>query len=179
MSIDSVNQNQGLYFAAAQSANLEALKAKQKEKTIQAKKKPFMSALQKSHEEHELMAAGLPKEIAGMEPEDAVVYLKDAADIAADKLKESMLPENFANYRQKVTQFLRYITKNNFTVKQYMHYRSNPKRRIKLNPHVQIVVINQKLDDIARWLIASHNDTLRLLAKIDEINGLLVDLMAT
>lgn len=179
MSVDSVNQNQGLFFAAAQTANMEALKARQKEKSIQSRRKSFVSALQKSHEEHELEAAGLPKEIAGMEPEDAVVYLKDAADIAADKLKDCMLPENFAEYRQRVSQFMRYIVKQNIAVKQHMHYRSNPKRRMKLNPHVQVVIINQKLDEIARWLLNSHRDTLRLLAKIDEINGLLVDLLAT
>ena len=178
MDIDSLNQNQGLYFAAAQSA-AAAVRPQQKEKSDKSKRKTFASALQRSHAEHELMAAGLPKEIAGMEPDEAIVYLKDAADIAADKLKECMLPENFKNYRQKVTQFMRYIVKNNMAVKQHMRYRSNPTRRLTLNPHVQVVVINQKLDEFARWLLSSHRDTLRLLAKIDEINGLLVDLLAT
>ncbi len=179
MGVDSVNQNQGLYFVAAQSAGLSAARAQQSSKTEKSKRKTFASALQRSHAEHELEAAGLPKEIAGMEPDEAIVYLKDAADIAADKLKECMLPENFKNYRQKVTQFMRYIVKNNMAVKQHMRYRSNPKRRLTLNPHVQVVIINQKLDEFARWLLSSHKDTLRLLAKIDEINGLLVDLLAT
>jgi uncharacterized protein YaaR (DUF327 family) len=41
------------------------------------------------------------------------------------------------------------------------------------------VVINQKLDEMAQWLLHSHADTLQMLAKIEEVNGLLVDLMAT
>ena len=40
-------------------------------------------------------------------------------------------------------------------------------------------MINAKLDEMAQWLLHTHSDTLQMLAKIDEINGLLVDLMAT
>ncbi len=180
MALDNVlNTSQSLYFAAVQSANAEQMRAKKKEEAKKVAKSPFAQALQKTHEEQELLAAGLPKEIAGMSTEDAVIFLKDAADIAAERLKMATLPENFAEYREKVSQFMRYIVKYNFQIKQHMRYRSNPKRRLKLNPHKQIVVINGKLDELARWMISSHRDTLIMLAKLEEINGLLVDLIAT
>ena len=60
---------------------------------------------------------GLPIEIASMTEEEAVIFLKDAADIAADKLRKSQMPDVYADYRLKVSQFLRYIVKNNFEIK--------------------------------------------------------------
>ncbi|MBQ3799203.1 MAG: YaaR family protein [Treponema sp.] len=173
-----VSNSTGLYFAGLQGAQ-EKLRSKKKEEVRKASRSSFVTALQRSHEERELEEAGLPKEIVGMDSADAVIFLKDAADIAADKLKGRQTPENFADYRKKVTQFMRYIVKYNFKRVQKKHFRSNPKRHLKLNDYVQIQVVNQKLDEMARWLISSHRDTLVMLARIEEISGLLVDLMAT
>ena len=49
----------------------------------------------------------------------------------------------------------------------------------KYAPHKQIVIINQKLDEMAQWLMSSQKDTLQMLARVDEIRGLLVDLIAS
>ena len=38
---------------------------------------------------------------------------------------------------------------------------------------------NQQKVILARWLLTGHSETLLMLKKIDEISGLLVDLMAT
>jgi uncharacterized protein YaaR (DUF327 family) len=179
MAVESVNQTQSLYFAAVQTAKQEAAKAEKKRKTDKLKAKIFSSALQKSQEEHELLSAGLPKEIAGMTTEEAVIYLKDAADIAAETLKSNQIPQNFTDYRKKVSQFMRFVVKNNIEIKHKMKYRANTKRHLRLSPYVQVSIINQKLDEMAKWLISSHRDTLKMLARIDEINGLLVDLLAT
>ena len=165
--------NSGLYFNAAHAAATEtARQAQKKNKTESPKKSAFTSAFEKAQVEHQLISEGLPPEIAGMTPEEAVVFLKDAADIAAEKLKASQLPEVFADYKKKVTQFMKYIVKNNFEVIKH-------KRGRKQNPRTEIVVINQKLDEMATWLLHSHKDTLQMLAKIEEVSGLLVDLMAT
>ena len=134
--------------------------------------------MERTQEEYKLKQEGLPPEIAGMAPEQAAVFLKDAADIAAEKLKSSQLPENFADYRKKVSQFLKYIVKTNYTVYQQKHTGSTRKGR-KFEPHTQIQMVNKKLEELAQWMIHEHSDTLQMLAKLDEINGLLVDLMAT
>jgi len=94
--------NSGLYFNAAQAAASEAARqAQEKKKSEKTKKTAFSSAFEKAQAEHQLISEGLPPEIAGMSAEEAVVFLKDAADIAAEKLKSSQLPENFADYRKK------------------------------------------------------------------------------
>ncbi len=177
--VDSVTQ--GLYFSAAQAAAAEAAsQAKKKEdakKTGKVRKNLFASALEKSQEEFRLKSEGFPPEIAGMPVEEAAVFLKDRADLAAEKMKKSQLTENFADYRQKVSQFMRFIVKNNYQVveKKRVGLSRTGKR---LPPQTQVVMINKKLDEMAQWLLHSHNDTLTMLAKIDEIKGLLVDLMA-
>lgn len=165
--------NPGLYFAASQAASQAAAKeAQKKAKTEKTKKSLFASAFERSQAEHRLEEEGLPPEIAGMSTEAAVVFLKDAADIAADKLKNCQMPEQFADYRKKVGQFMRYIVKTNFRVEQHA------RRTRRKNPQIQVVVINKKLDEMAQWMLHSHSDTLMMLAKIEEIKGLLVDLIS-
>ncbi len=175
--IDALNQ--GLYFSATQAVASKAAKeAKSSQKTSKTKKGVFASAMEKLQVENQLLEEGLPIELAGMEPEEAVVFLKDAADLAAEELKNNQMPEQFADYRKKVSQFMRYIVKTNYTIKR--RERTGRNRLGKpIPPQTQIIMVNQKLDEIAQWLLHSHSDTLQMLAKLDEIKGLLVDLMAT
>ena len=169
---------QGLFFAATQASSAQtAVQAKKQEKTERTKKTPFNKALDKATEEQTLLQEGLPLEIAGMTPEEAIVFLKDAADIAGNKLRESMLPSNFVEYRQKVSQFMKYVVRNNFEI--LKHERNGRTRKGKrLEPQTQILIINRKLDEMAEWLLRDHKDNLQMLAKVDEIKGMLVDLMA-
>lgn len=178
--VDSLGQ--GLFFNASQAvANQNAFRAQKNSKstkTQKTEKKAFSSALEKSIAEEEMRLAGLPAEIAGMDVEEAAIFLKDAADIAADKLKESQMPEVFAEYRRTVGQFIKFVVKNNYEVVKHAPSRLSQKRGIK-DPKTEIVVINQKLDELARWMLSSHRDQIDLLSRVDEINGLLVDLMAS
>ncbi len=175
--IDSLNSqsSQSLYFAATQAASQQAAKqAKQSEKTS---KTSFTSSLKKLAEEAELSAAGLPKEIAGMDEEEAIIFLKDAVDIASDQLKLSQSPENLEKYREKIGQFMKYIVKNNFEILEKRRFAKNRRGR-PLSPYYQVQVINQKLNNLASDLLYNHSKNLNLLAKIEEINGLIVDLLA-
>lgn len=178
---DVTNTNSSLYFQAASMAAKAQAKSNGTDKTNKKqsiKKGSFSSAMQKSVEEASLASEGLPVEIAGMEPEEAIIFLKDAADIAADALKENQLPEYFTDYRKKVSQFLKYIVKNNFETKTTQRKGFNRSGR-PYNPQTQIYIIDQKLDEMARWMLYEHKRTLNMLAKIEEIQGMLVDLIAT
>ncbi len=183
MELEGINQGtQGLYFNAAQSASLrEAARLKKEKEAAKAskvKKSAFANALERSQEEYKLKQDGLPPEIAGMEVEEAVVYLKDAADVAAEKLKACQMPEYFSDYREKVSQFMRYIVKTNYVVEKEKRL-GRTRRNRPLAEYTKISQVNKKLDEMAQWLLHSHKDTLEMLAKIDEIRGLLVDLLAT
>lgn len=177
--VDPIN-SQSLYFAAAAAASQEAARKEQtrkKEKTGQSIRPSFSNALKKSQEEQILASEGLPPEIAGMDEEQAVIFLKDAVDIAGDKLKTSQGLEALEDYRKKIKQFMQYITHNNFEVIS-VKLRGFNRKGQPINPRVQIKVINEKLDKLTSDMLYNHSDNLKLLSRVEEINGLIVDLLA-
>ncbi|MCR5217272.1 YaaR family protein [Treponema sp.] len=174
MQIDST----GLFFSAANSAAMAGAQVSKEQKSSKIKKKSFASALEKSAYESELIQEGFPIEIAEMETEEAAVYLRDEAEKAADALRQSQMPDKFADFRKKVSVFMRYIEKNNFEVKVKQRKGFNSKGQ-PLPPRVQIKIINKDLDEMAAYFLSSQKDTLKMLAKLNEISGLLVDLLAS
>lgn len=168
--------SQSLYFQAAQSAGQQAAaQAKKSEKT--SRKISFADSLKRGKEEAELLADGLPAEIAGMDAEDAIVFLKDAADVAGDALKEQQTAETIQEYRTKIGQFLKYIERNNFEVLEKRRFGRNRRGR-PLPPYHQIRIINQKLENLAVDMLYNHARNLDILARIEELNGMIVDLLA-
>lgn len=162
------------------AAGTQAAKAQKEDAARRARgeKGSFMGAIERAREEISLQQGGFPKEIAGLDTEEAAVYLKDRADMAADVLKEHQTPKEFEEYRKCVSQFLRYIVKNNFAVHR-RDRRGYTKRGRELTPQYKITIINEKLDEMAKWILSSHKDTLGLLARVEEIRGLIIDIMAS
>lgn len=183
MAVDGINNSSAIYFQAAQSAAVQQAaqtsKEKKTEKTTQ-KKSIFASLFEKAQAQVQFTQDGFPIEIAEMELEEAAVWLRDQADSAADVLKDHQTPDVFADYRKKVTNFMRYVVKHNLEFKK----KNRAFRRgVQREPHCQINIINEKLDEMARWLINPANDihrkTLGMLERINELKGLLVDLYAS
>lgn len=177
-SVNGLNNQVGspsLYFAATQSASQQA--AQQTRKTEKKEKSGFASVLSKNQETAMLLSEGLPAELAGMNEEEAIVFLKDAMDLAGDELKIRQNLEAMEKYRKKVSQFMKYIVKINYnfiTTREQKKLRSG--RVIK--PMHQIQIIDQKLNQLASEMLILHGANLNLLAKLEEINGLIIDLMA-
>lgn len=174
MAIDSVTSNSGLYFSAAQMTQANSTQQKKTEKTKRFK---FSKTLEETQEEYSLIQEGFPPEIAKMQTEEATIFLRDQVDIAGDKLAENQLPENFANYRKQISLFFKFLEKNNFEVTK-KEIRGFSKSGKPMRPKIQIKVINQKLDEMARYLLSAHREKILMLSKINEIKGLLVDLLA-
>lgn len=172
--ISSVNSS--LYFSAAHEAAKEASKKKKIEQT--SKKLSFSEVLKKNKETEELLQAGFPAEIINMEIEEAAVFLKDKMDEAGERLSEEYTPDAFSSYRLAVNQFVKYIVKNNFTVTKQKRFGMNKRTGKPRDPYLQIQVINQKLDMMAADMLSSHMNKLQALARVNEIQGLIVDLMA-
>ena len=173
-SVDPLNSS--LYFSAAAQAS--------KEKAAKTKRSPFASMLEKTQEVEELISAGLPSEIAGMDIEEALVFLKDAVDIAGDKLIEKMDAASFADFKSSVGNFIRYVSKNNYEVcktkrrgyvkKQSVFFSEQRER----DPLVQVRVLDKKIEELASMILQNHSDKIKMLSKIDEIKGLVVDFFA-
>lgn len=177
-SIDPLGSS--LYFSAAaqvsQDKAKEAANKKKSEKIAQSKV-PFASILKKNQEAEELAEAGFPPEIAGLSTEDAVAFLKDAVDSAGDELTQNMSAEAFKKYRDSIGQFMRYIVKNSFEIEKHRRPGLNRKGKPR-DAAVQIQIINQRLDTIASDLLYNHADKIKMLDKVKEIQGLIVDLLA-
>ncbi len=175
-----------LYFSATANASREAKKEQDRLKTNGTKKQGFSSLVEQRKEMENLASEGLPEEIAGMDQEEAVIFLKDALDIAADRLEENQNAENFAEFRKTVGQFFKYLKKNNFEVTKSKRLKTRMSVikgvfhtvRRPQDPYFQIKIVNQKLDEIARMILQNHGDKLELLSKVGEIKGLIVDFFA-
>ena len=167
--------SQSLYFAATQAASQQM--AQQAKKTEKKEKSAFATAFEKRREEASLVSEGFPPEIAGMSEDEAVVFLKDAMDLAGEELKARQNLEAMENYRKKVSQFMKYVAKNNFAIITKKRFGRNRKGKA-VDPFIQIRVIDQKLNQLATEMLILHGSNLNMLAKVEEINGLIIDLLA-
>ncbi|MBR5096295.1 MAG: DUF327 family protein [Treponema sp.] len=171
----------GLYYnatqAAANQAAAQAMAQQKAEKEKSVKKPAFASMVNKRQEENVLASQGLPPEIAGLSQEDALVYLKDRLDETGDALSENPSGQNLDNYKKAVSQFIKYMQKQNFVLEE--HKRAGRARNgKKKDPVVLVQTIDKKLEQLNYEIWYNHLDKLKLLEKIHEINGLVVDLTA-
>lgn len=193
--IDPLGTN--FYYSGVQNASKENVRRKDKaEESKGVKKSKFSDLLNKTTEEEpQFNTLGLPPEIQKMPFDDAVVYLKDSVDLAGNDLHDQITNENIQKFKQAVTNFVKFIVMNNYQVSSkrrqrfgrdvmapsrtkffYSNYSIPPHKE---NPKVKIDVINQKIDELTRYTLQSQMDNLKLLAKVNEIKGLIVDLMSS
>lgn len=170
----------GLYYNATQAAANQAAAqamAQKAEKEKSVKKPAFSSMVNKRQEANVLASQGLPPEIAGLSQEDALVWLKDRLDEAGDALSDNPSGQNLDNYKKAVSQFIKYMQKENFVLEE--HKRAGRARNgKKKDPVVLVQTIDKKLEQLNYDIWYNHLDKLKLLEKIHEINGLVVDLTA-
>lgn len=171
-SIDPVATS--LYFTAAQ----EAKKKKQEELSEKAplkKRRPFADLLREAQSSNTpaIYDDDLPPEIANMTYEKAVEYLLDSVYSSGDELRAKQTPDMVQQYKQAVKSFVHFVVKNCYEVEK--HESSKMVRRRK--KFYQIEIIDQKLDKLATEVLYNQRDQMAFLAKIDEIHGILVDLI--
>lgn len=179
--IDSVG-SQALYFAAAQAASQQAAKNAQtrqkNEKTEKTARPSFAASLTKSQEEAALVQEGLPLELVGMDLDGALVFLKDAVELAGDELKMKQDLAAMETYRRKVKQFIHFVVKNAFEIEKTQRRGINRKTGRRPDPRVQVKIIDEKLHQLASEMLYVQKSNLQLLAKVEEINGLIIDVVA-
>lgn len=169
--------SQSLFFAASQAAASQQMAQQAKKIEKKEKTSAFASVFEKKREENNLLSEGLPPEIAGMSDDEAIVFLKDAMDLAGDELKQKQNLEAMEKYRKKVGQFMKYVARNNFEIITKRRFGRNRKGK-PVDPYVQIQIINQKLNQLANEMLILHGSNLRLLSRLEEVNGMIVDLLA-
>ncbi len=196
--IDSLGTN--YYYSGVQNATNEAIKRNTKKEEInkssKTRKLDFGKLLKGENvEESQFISDGLnlSPEVQSMSIDDAAVYLADAVSMAGNDFSENQTQENLEKFKDSVRQFIKFIVINNFDVNNL----NSPKKRRPAPPprlfyfsdytipngkprqKISIEIINEKLDALARETLSTQNDNLKILAQVNEIKGLIVDLMSS
>ncbi len=152
-------------YANAQ-AQMRNNKAREQDKT---RKTSFTKRLGEASEELENSQAA-----TDMHPEDMdIPSLLDDIHSAGDALKERSSRDNLLRYKEAVKNFLHFVVKNGYTVGETWVRKSLlEKKKLTI-----VRIVDTKLEQLAAGILGGQKAGLDLLARIEEINGLLVDLL--
>jgi uncharacterized protein YaaR (DUF327 family) len=116
--------------------------------------------------------------------------LMDDVRSAGDDLKNRPFPDEILSYKRAVRNFMFYVVENGYKISKAesipkflrANYRPLPGPRGLLESqdrmhYTQIQVIDKKLEDMAAEIMKNQIDQLKLAARLEEITGLLVDLL--
>ncbi len=116
----------------------------------------------------------VPPHLEGLPHEKILEALLDEVHSAGDVLKEKQLPDTIVAYKEAVRHFVRYIVSRTFDVTETISGTNILKRK----KFTQVQVIDEKLEQLAAGILSNQRSQMNLLGRIEEINGLLVDLMS-
>jgi len=108
------------------------------------------------------------------DPDATLEALLDGVHEAGDRVKETASLAVLHEYKEAVREFLSYVIRHTLAVEQK---ESAPNVR-KRKRFTLIKVIDQKLDRLAAGIVQNQHDQLEILRRIDEISGLLVDILS-
>jgi len=101
--------------------------------------------------------------------------LLDSIHEAGDALKDIPTLQNVKTYKSAVSKFLNFIVKNSLETKTTAGSNFNPLKKQK--KYTIIRVVDEKLERLAAGVLQNQSDKLYILEKIEEINGLIVNLL--
>lgn len=169
-----------LHLSAASPLLNGTNKSKKKEETKEKgsiRKSLFSSLLEE--ESGQIENDKLPDEIADLPYEEAVKVLIDSVYSAGDILKQKPFADSFAVYKKAVGNFLRFVVNQSYEIEEQEGIRRKTKAGTYSRKKFSLIqVINQELDRLASDILFNQADQIRLIAKVDEITGLLVDFLS-
>jgi uncharacterized protein YaaR (DUF327 family) len=105
--------------------------------------------------------------------EETIKALLDEVHSTGDDLKTRPLPLEIMRYKQAVKNFLHYVVKNSYSIDKQVSGANLLKRK----SFTRIQVVDRKLEQLAAGILAGQTTQLEILARIEEITGLLIDLL--
>ncbi len=169
--------NSGLYFSAAnQAAQLNKEKETSAKKT-NGSRRVFSDFLKTAENSDAAETNDIPPEIAKLSYAKAIETLLDSVYSSGSVLSKKQTMEEVQNYKRAVKNFVNFVVKNCYEVESYQTSKSTAMVRRKRPKQFYLVeVIDKKLDKLATEVLINQRNQLAFLAKIEEINGLLIDL---
>ena len=108
--------------------------------------------------------------------DEALTALMDAVHSTGNELRDRPFQKEILEYKRAVRDFVNYVIENAYGVNKTQTRHRELKS---LKPHVQIQVIDRKLEELAAAILSGQTTQLERVSKLDEIKGLLVDLTIT
>ena len=158
------------FFTPAAYAGVKRDDKKIKEKP---KASPFSKLLDTAATEADREAEAAEALSAVPPSEEALRSLLDEIHEAGEELQTKPVPDNIVRYKAAVRSFLHYIVENGYTAEERMSGTNILKRK----KFTLIQVVDHKLEQLAAGILAGQRSRLEILARVEEINGLLVDLI--
>ncbi len=145
----------------------EKKKAGKREKT---QRREFSHLVESVSEDAELSS----EDFDDAERRRGIEELLDAVFSAGDRLKKAATLAAIKEYRHQVKAFVKYAVGHSVVVEETTSGANILKRK----RFTLVKVIDEKLEALAVSVLAAQKEQLAILAQIDEINGLLVDLVS-
>ena len=170
------------YFAslAAQAAgrkppeNARAASKSEKKKLLS-----FESLILAQKEEaDDVPLLSLPPEIASLPESEILSSLLDSVSESGEALKERPSPDNIVRYKEAVRNFMKFVVSRAFKKETSAGIKIRRGLEFSQKEYTQIHVIDEKLERLAAGILSNQKDKLAILASVEEINGLLVDLLS-
>jgi len=119
--------------------------------------------------------------------DESVNILIDEVRDAGDKLKGRPFTDEIMRYKQAVRNFINYVVQNCYSkeyeagipnkLKPGFKGRRSTPEAMESNVYVKIQIIDKKLEDLAAMLLSSQGRQMELVSRLEEIKGLLIDLL--
>lgn len=97
----------------------------------------------------------------------------DSIHQLGDNLLKYPNPDTLARYKQAVRDFIAHVTHNAYAAVEYL----SRKDILKQKKYILIQTVNEKLEKLSKNILSSQKSQIELLSSIEEIQGLLVDLV--
>jgi uncharacterized protein YaaR (DUF327 family) len=151
--------------ASAESRKAKAPGTARGGRTGKVKKRSFASLFEK--------AGDLPLPETLPASEESLHLLLDEVHSSGDALAKRPFPPEIQAYKQAVRNFVRYVVENCFDTEEHQSGANLLKRK----KFTLVQVIDRELEEMAAAIMRGQENQISILARIDEIRGLLVDLM--
>lgn len=133
---------------------------------------PFEVSLES--ESVEVESAGSESERSGFDDNADVHALLDEVHKLGDRMKRDYRLSTVQEYKQAVRSFMRRVAQRGLKLTDHVSGANLLNRK----KYALIEVVDSKLERLAIGLVQTQKEQFDLLARIDEINGLLVDLIS-
>jgi uncharacterized protein YaaR (DUF327 family) len=145
----------------------EKKKAGKKEKT---QRRSFSTMIESAAEQGEIGS----EDFGGPGGRRSLEELLDAVFEAGDQLRKSPTVESIKDYRHRVKAFVKYAVDHAIAVEE----NTSGVNILKRKRFTLVKVIDEKLEALAVTVLAAQKEQIAILAQIEEINGLLVNLVS-